>query len=59
MGVKAKLGAGVWDLLLCQDCGYSWPAPDVDLEWTDDPEHNHADQCCWCGSVQVIREERG
>lgn len=36
--MKAKLGAGVWDLLFCEECKHSWADQDVDYEWTDDPE---------------------
>lgn len=59
MGIRARLGAGVWDFLLCQECGQYWTAVDVDLEWTDDPVHGLGDVCSHCGSADVVREERG
>ena len=59
MSIKARIGAGVWDFLLCQDCDHYWTAPDVDLEWTDDPEADPIDECPSCGSTKVVREERG
>jgi hypothetical protein len=59
MAIKAKLGAGVWDWLICQECDHSWTAPDLDLEWTDDPERDLNDTCPTCGSSNVVREERG
>lgn len=59
MAIKAKLGAGVWDMLICEDCSHMWTAPDVDLEWTDDPDNHSADECSACHSTRVIREERG
>ena len=58
MAVRAKLGAGVWDFLICQDCGRSWSAEDVNLEWTDEPEEGEV-RCSSCSSTTVIREERG
>ena len=58
MGVKAKIGAGTWDMLTCEDCGHSWTDADVDLEWTDDPEAG-AGHCPGCQSERVVREERG
>ncbi len=58
MGVKAKIGAGVWDMLTCEDCGNSWTSSDVDFEWTDDPEAG-AIECPGCQSHRVVREERG
>lgn len=58
MGVKARLGAGVWDLLSCEDCGHSWTDNDVNHEWTDEPEPGDT-HCPSCGSAKVVREERG
>ena len=58
MGVKAKIGAGMWDILTCEACGNSWTGADVDLEWTDDPEAG-AVECPACHSERVVREERG
>lgn len=56
--MKAKLGAGVWDLLVCQECGASWTEQDVNLEWTDQPEPGEV-SCPTCHSTKVVREERG
>jgi DNA-directed RNA polymerase subunit RPC12/RpoP len=58
MAVKAKIGAGVWDMLLCEHCTHSWTVNDLDYEWTDDPEEG-AIACPRCGSEHTIREERG
>ena len=58
MAIKAKLGAGQWDLLVCEDCGHNWTALDVDPEWSDEPEAGLA-ECPTCSSHEVIREERG
>lgn len=58
MAIKAKLGAGVWDLVQCEDCEAHWTEEDVDLTWTDDPEEGGS-FCPSCGSANVIREERG
>ncbi|MGH2731164.1 MAG: hypothetical protein ACRDJI_11240 [Actinomycetota bacterium] len=58
MTVKAKLGAGQWDLLFCEDCGHSWNDHDIDYEWTDEPESGEA-YCPGCQSTHVVREERG
>ena len=58
MGIKAKIGAGVWDMLTCEECGHSWTASDLDLEWTDEPETG-AVECPGCHSDRVVREERG
>ncbi len=58
MAIKAKLGAGVWDFLICVDCNASWTDHDVDHEWTDDPEAGVV-ECPRCQSTKVIREERG
>jgi hypothetical protein len=58
VGVRAKIGAGLWDLLFCQDCLASWTDNDVDYTWTDDPEEGQV-ECPTCGSTHVIREERG
>ncbi len=59
MGIKARLGAGVWDFLLCQGCGHYWTSVDVDLQWTDDPEYCSDDVCPRCETADVVREERG
>ena len=57
---RVKLGAGVWDLLVCEDCNHSWTDNDLDLEWTDDPEPGGlGTQCPHCQSDRVTREERG
>lgn len=56
--MKAKLGAGVWDLLFCEECGHSWTDNDIDYEWTDEPEPGHH-HCPNCSSIKVAREERG
>lgn len=58
VAIKARLGAGVWDMLVCEDCSNIWSAPDVDYEWTDDPESELSD-CPRCHSNKVVREERG
>ena len=58
MAVKAKIGAGVWDALFCEDCSHSWAGEDLDHEWTDDPEAG-AVECPQCHSGKVAREERG
>ena len=58
MSIKAKLGAGVWDFLMCEDCNHYWTRPDVNPEWTDDPEQGIS-ECPCCGSSRVVREERG
>lgn len=58
MAIKARIGARVWDLLTCEECGHSWTADDTDLEWTDEPEPAET-QCPSCHSAQVTREERG
>lgn len=58
MAIKAKIGAGVWDSLHCEDCDHSWTAEDIDYEWTDDPEAGGVD-CPQCHSYKVTREERG
>jgi hypothetical protein len=58
MAIKAKLGAGQWDMLVCEACGQNWAGLDVDPEWTDEPESGQTD-CPACGSDKVIREERG
>jgi hypothetical protein len=59
MAIRAKLGAGVWDLLVCLECTHYWTAPDMNLEWTDDPEVEVSGECPCCGSGAVVREERG
>lgn len=56
--VKARLGAGQWDILVCEECGHTWHTEDLDPEWTDDPEHGDT-QCPNCSSAKVTREERG
>ena len=58
VAIKAKLGAGVWDLLFCQDCDACWTDHDIDYTWTDDPEIGET-HCPSCGSGSVVREERG
>lgn len=58
MAIKAKLGAGEWDMLFCQDCDNTWHGLDSDPTWTDDPEHG-ATECPECHSNNVMREERG
>lgn len=58
MAVKAKLHAGQWDFLACEQCGHSWNDHDIDFMWTDDPEHGEI-ECPECRSARVIREERG
>lgn len=58
MAIRAKLGAGEWDMLLCQACGHYWLDKDIDPRWTDEPEEGHAD-CPTCFSTDVVREERG
>ena len=58
MAVKAKIGAGVWDLLHCEECEHSWTAEDINCEWTDEPEAGGID-CPHCHSHKVTREERG
>ncbi|MDQ3986416.1 MAG: hypothetical protein M3280_07960 [Actinomycetota bacterium] len=58
MGIKAKLGAGVWDMLFCEACGHFWTDGDLDYEWTDDPDRGHVN-CPSCHSDRVTREERG
>lgn len=58
MGIKARLGAGQWDILFCQDCERSWSGEDVSLEWTDEPEQGGI-ECPGCHSRKVVREERG
>ncbi len=58
MAIRAKLGAGEWDLLFCQDCGHSWSDHDLSLDWTDEPEQGQA-ECPTCASSSVVREERG
>lgn len=58
MAIRAKIGAGLWDLLFCQECDASWTDNDIDPEWTDDPEHGEV-PCPSCGSDNVVREERG
>lgn len=59
MAVKARLGAGMWDYVVCQDCATAWSAPDANLEWSDDPEDGSDLSCPSCHSVWVVREERG
>ncbi len=58
MGIKAKLGAGEWDMLTCEECGHQWASSDVNYEWTDDPEDGGI-ECPGCSSPKVVREERG
>lgn len=58
MAIKARLGAGEWDMLTCEDCGHTWYAPDIDPEWTDETEQGDA-ECPHCSSTKVTREERG
>ena len=58
MAIKARLEAGVWDMLTCEDCGHFWTAADIDFEWTDDPEMGQI-ECPGCHSSRVVREERG
>jgi ribosomal protein L37AE/L43A len=58
MAIKAKIGAGVWDMLFCENCGYHWAGMDIDLTWTDDPEPGGI-HCPRCESDKVVREERG
>ena len=58
MSIKAKLGAGEWDMLVCEECDNSWHATDIDPTWTDDPEWGET-ECPNCSSTKVLREERG
>lgn len=58
MAIKAKLGAGEWDILTCEECGHHWTGSDLDFEWSDDPEAGQV-ECPGCNSRKVIREERG
>lgn len=58
MTIKAKLGAGVWDMLVCEECALSGAGPDVDLEWTE-PEPGITDECPNCQSTRMVHEERG
>ncbi len=58
MGIEARIGAGEWDMLFCQDCHNGWSDSDIDPTWTDDPEEGEV-RCPACGSANVIREERG
>ena len=60
MAIKARLGAGEWDMLVCENCEHLWHGLDVDPTWTDDPEGEHgASECPSCGGTSVVREERG
>lgn len=59
MAVKAKLGAGLWDHALCEECDATWSTLDSDLEWSDDPEDGSDLHCPSCHSNRVVREERG
>lgn len=60
MAIRARLGAGEWDMLICDDCTQLWHDSDVDPTWTDDPEEGgHGTECPSCGSTRVVREERG
>lgn len=58
MAIKARIGAGEWDMLLCQECGSTWHGQDLDPAWTDDPEAGGI-ECPECHSAKVVREERG
>ena len=58
--IRAKLGAGVWDRLFCEECHHSWTEHDIDYEWTDEPEPGGPGiHCPHCHSSCVTREERG
>ena len=58
MSIKARLGAGQWDILVCEECQHTWNMPDIDPTWTDEPEPGDA-ECPACFSTKVTREERG
>lgn len=58
MAIKAKIGAGQWDYLVCEECDHTWHGLDIDAEWTDDPEPGGT-ECPSCDSTKVSREERG
>ena len=59
MGIRARIGAGEWDLLVCEACGHIWQDPDIDPAWTDEPELGHA-ECPSCHETRrIVREERG
>lgn len=58
MAIRAKLGAGVWDFIRCEDCEHYFESEDVNYEWTDEPETGSA-PCPHCGSNKTVREERG
>ena len=58
MAIKAKLGAGEWDMLTCEDCENTWHGTDVDPTWTDEADHGGI-ECPSCHSTKVIREQRG
>jgi len=58
MAIKAKLGAGVWDILCCEECEQTFSTEDVEYEWSDEPETTDL-TCPSCGSDRLVREERG
>ena len=58
MAIKARIGAGQWDVLICEECQHSWNDTDIDPTWTDEPEAGEV-QCPHCSSQKVTREERG
>lgn len=58
MAIKARIGAGEWDMLICDDCTHLWHDEDVDPGWTDEPEGDATLNCPACGGSQIVREER-
>lgn len=59
MAIKARIGAGQWDMLICDDCSHLWHDEDVDVAGTDEPEEGGAVSCPSCGGSKIVREERG
>lgn len=60
MAIKARIGAGEWDILVCDSCSHLWHDIDIDHSWSDEPEDRGSGiECPSCSSSNIIREERG